>query len=62
MFLKVGGVGGGGEFNHPFMVGRALVDSVHVASAVISRIAPQGSHSLLSEGAQHHCVTVCVFK
>ena len=51
------GEGGGGKFNLPVKVGGTLVESVHVASAVINRIAPQGSHSLLSEVAQHHCFT-----
>ena len=41
--LKEGG-GGGGSSIVPFKAGGALVDSVHVASAVINRIAPQGSH------------------
>ena len=38
---------GGGEFNRP-----VKVDSVHVARAVINRIAPQGSHRYSRRGPQ----------
>ena len=50
-------MGGGGSSIIPFEVGGALVDLVHVASAVNQPYSPARLSSLQSEGAQHHCVT-----
>ena len=52
-----GGGGGGGNSIVPFKVGGALVDSVHVATAVNQPYSPARLSSLQSEGARHHCVT-----
>ena len=59
--LPGGGGGGGREFNHPVKVGGALVDSVHIASAVINRISPARlSLTTVGGGTTPLCYSVCL--